>query len=245
MSLLRIRHAFLYFEWPDKSLIMGQYWHPLILPECFADTIAFNGGSPFEPFSREPQVRLTKQFDTMTLILSAGAHVNSPYDGPIGINSIYARNGVMPNFNIQLFSSIRKHILGVGVDITRLVPRLVTNKNFRANESLMSWIAIAFASFHWENLGLRLKFVYAQNGNPMTLLSGYAVHSIDPYTDHRTYTNTQCLNLWLDTAYHGEFEPGLFLGITKNIGALQSIIPSITNEWGDRKSRILRRSAKY
>ena len=66
---------FIYFEWTDKSLMMGQYWHPLILPECFADTIAFNGGSPFEPFSREPQVRLTKQFGTMTFILQL-AHMS-------------------------------------------------------------------------------------------------------------------------------------------------------------------------
>jgi hypothetical protein len=113
--------------------------------------------------------------------------------------------------------------------MTRLVPRLITNKNFRANESLMSYILMAFASFNWENLGLRLKFIYGQNGNPMTLISGYAVHSIDPYTDHRSYTNTQCLNLWLDTAYKGEIEPGLFMGISKNIGAVKSIIPSITN----------------
>ena len=66
----------------------------------------------------------------------------------------------------------------------------------------------------------------------MTLLSGYAVHSIDPYTDQRTYTNTQCLNLWLDTAYKGEIEPGLFIGITKNIGASSTIIQSITDESG-------------
>ena len=229
MGLLRIRHAFIYFEWEDKSLMLGQYWHPIILPECYADTISFNGGVPIEPFTRETQVRLTKQFGTMTFLLAAGSHANSPYDGPNGIDTLYTRNGIMPNINVQLFSSIRKHICGIGVDVTRLVPRLVTNKNFRANESLTSWTVIAFASFNWERLGLRLKFIYGQNGTTYSLISGYAVHSIDPYTDHRTYTNTQCLNAWLDTAYKGEIEPGLFLGISKNIGAPRSIIPSITD----------------
>jgi hypothetical protein len=152
-----IRHAFIYFEWDNKSVLMGQYWHPLLLPECYADTISFNGGTPIEPFTREPQVRLTKQFDTMTLILAAGSHANTPYDGPQGIDTLYARNAILPNINIQLFSSIRQHICGIGVDITRIVPRLVTNKNIRITESLMSFITMAFAAINWEYVALRTK----------------------------------------------------------------------------------------
>lgn len=239
LGLMRIRHAFIYFEWDDKSILMGQYWHPLLLPECYADTISFNGGTPIEPFTREPQVRLTKQFDTMTLILVAGSHANTPYDGPNGIDTLYARNAILPNINIQLFSSIRQHICGIGVDITRIVPRLVTNKNIRITESLMSFITMAFAAFNWEHVALRTKFVYAQNGSPYGLISGYAVDAIDPYTDQRHYTNTQCLNGWVDMAYKGEVEPGLFMGISKNIGASHKIIPSITDPHTGKTERLI------
>ena len=103
----------------------------------------------------------------------------------------------------------------------------------------MSWLVIAFASFNWERLGLRLKFIYGQNGDSYGLISGYAVHSIDPYTDKRSYTNTQCLNAWLDTAYKGEVEPGLFLGVSKNIGALRSIIPSIIDPETGQKENLI------
>lgn len=225
MGLLRIRHAFIYFEWENKSLLMGQYWHPLLLPECYADTIAFNGGTPFDTFAREPQVRLTKQFDNMTFIIAAGALPTSPFPGPgpDGTGSIYARDGIMPNFNMQLFGAVRKHICGIGFDASRIVPRLVTDKNFRVTESLISIIAFAFTSFNWENLSLRLKFIYAQNGNPFGLMSGYAVRNINPYTDERTYSNIQCVNAWLDTAYRGDVEPGIFLGISKNVGATSRI----------------------
>lgn len=239
LGLLRIRHAFIYFEWNDKSLLMGQYWHPLLLPECYADTISFNGGTPIEPFTREPQVRLTKQFDNMSLILAACSHANTPYDGPYGVDSLYARNAILPNINIQLFSSIREHICGIGVDITRIVPRLVTNKDIRITESLMSFITIAFAAFNWEHLALRTKFIYAQNGSPYGLISGYAVDAIDPYTDKRHYTNTQCLNGWVDMAYKGEVEPGLFMGISKNIGASHNIIPSITDHKTGKTERLI------
>lgn len=239
LGLLRIRHAFIYFEWNDKSLLMGQYWHPLLLPECYADTISFNGGTPIEPFTREPQVRLTKQFDNMSLILAACSHANTPYDGPNGIDTLYARNAILPNINIQLFSSIRQHICGIGVDITRIVPRLVTNKDIRITESLMSFITMAFAAFNWEHLALRTKLIYAQNGCPYGLISGYAVDAIDPYTDQRHYTNTQCLNGWIDMAYRGEVEPGLFMGISKNIGASQKIIPSITDPQTGKTERLI------
>jgi hypothetical protein len=239
IGLMRIRHAFIYFEWEDKSLLMGQYWHPLLLPECYADTISFNGGTPIEPFTREPQVRLTKQFDTISLILAVCSHANTPYDGPYGIDTLYPRNAILPNINIQLLSSIKQHICGIGVDITRIVPRLVTNKNIQYTESLMSFITIAFAAFNWENLALRTKFIYAQNGNPYGLISGYAVDKIDPYTDKRHYTNTQCLNGWVDVVYKGEVEPGLFMGVSKNIGASHKIIPSTIDPKTGTQERLI------
>jgi hypothetical protein len=227
LGLLRVRHAFIYFEWEDKSLLMGQYWHPLLLPECYADTISFNGGTPFDPFAREPQIRLTKQFDNMTFIIAAGALPTSPFSGPVGQNTIYARDGIMPNFNAQLFATVRDHIFGIGFDVSRIVPRLVTDKNFRVTESLGSVIAFAFSSFNWDNLGLRLKFIYAQNGDPFGLISGYAVSRIDPYTDERKYSNIQCVNAWLDTAYRGDVEPGIFMGVSKNVGATSTIKPDL------------------
>ena len=229
IGLLRIRHAFIYLEWPDKSLILGQYWHPVLLPECYADTIGFNAGIPFDPFAREPQFRLTKQFDTMTLILAIGSLANSLSDGPAGETSLYTRNAIMPNFNIQLFSSIRKHLCGIGANASRIVPRIVTNKNFCAHESLISWLVFSFLALNWEKLRINIKGIYAQNGNPYGMISGYAVSQIDPYTDERSYTNTQCLSAWLDASYKGEVEPGIFLAFTKNIGASNNIIPSITD----------------
>ena len=116
----------------------------------------------------------------------------------------------------------------MGFELRRITyHRLVTDKNFRVTESLISCIAFAFTSFNWENLGLRLKLIYAQNGDPYGLISGYAVENIDPYTDKRTYANIQCINAWLDTAYKGDVEPGLFMAVSKNIGASKKIIPSL------------------
>lgn len=229
LGLLRVRHAFIYFDWKDKILLLGQYWHPVTLPECFADTIGFNAGSPIEPFAREPQMRLVKEFGNSRLLLAMSSHATSPYDGPDGPTTLYSRNAIMPTIDLQVHNSIGEHILGWGVDVFRLVPRLVTKKNICVTESLVSFLVFTFASLSWERYNARLKLIYAQNGQGYAMISGYAVSCIDPYTDERHYTNLQCLSLWLDTAYKQEVEPGLFIGITKNIGANRPIIPCIVD----------------
>jgi len=55
----RLRHAYAKLNWEKTELIAGQFWHPLFIPACFSGVISFNTGAPFQPFSRNPQARLT------------------------------------------------------------------------------------------------------------------------------------------------------------------------------------------
>jgi len=55
----RLRHAFLKLAWENSSLLVGQYWHPMFVTEVFPGTISFNTGMPFQPFSRNPQIKYT------------------------------------------------------------------------------------------------------------------------------------------------------------------------------------------
>ncbi|NOY50562.1 MAG: hypothetical protein GXO88_08375, partial [Chlorobi bacterium] len=58
----RLRHAFIKLKWETASLLVGQYWHPFFAVNCYPGTVSFNTGSPFQPFSRNPQIRFTKTF---------------------------------------------------------------------------------------------------------------------------------------------------------------------------------------
>lgn len=227
---IRLRHAFMYFEWLDKSILLGQYWHPLYNTDCFADTVQFNGGSPFDPYAREAQIRLTKKFGNMTLLLAACSRGTSIIDGPLALaeqtQGAYIRNGIMPNLNAQVHTTIYDHLFGIVVDATRLVPRLATKDDrLRVSESLVSFTILGFASLNWPKFTLNLKGIYSQNGYGYLLISGYAIHCIDKYTNENVYTNTQCLSAWADMYYkHPVVQPGLFIGYTKNIGACKSIV---------------------
>lgn len=227
---LRICHAFMYFEHRDKTLLMGQYWHPVMVTKCMPDVVSFNLGNPFEFYAREAQIRITKKFGLMTMLLAVCSRGSSIFDGPaalpVEVAGAYIRNGIMPNSHVQVHVNVHDHLFGLALDVTRAVPRLATQDDkLRVSESLMSYILFGFASLNWSPLTVNLKAIYAQNGFGYGLISGYAVHCEDKYSKERTYTNTQCLSVWADIFYrHPVIEPGLFIGYTKNLGACRSVL---------------------
>lgn len=239
IGLVRERNAFMLFDWEDRNLLLGLYWHPLFVPECYPQTVSFNIGAPIEPFAREPQVRYTKYFDNMAFIFAALAHTSSLVDGPFipteevaidsAVTSLYTRWGVMPDLDLQVQASIGNNLFGFGIDVTRYVPRIITSLNYRVTESFFSLIAMGFAVLDWPSFAMRMKGIYAQNGQGFGLISGYSVATINPFTDERTYANLQSVGAWVDMNYKNNVEPGLLIGFTKNIGATHSIIPYSTD----------------
>ncbi len=251
IGIVRVRHAFMYFDWGTSKLLMGQYWHPIVVEGCFAETVSYNTGTPFDPYSRDAQIRFVKRFGTVDLTFALLSHASFRYPGPpidtreygyvtrcSNLDSLYTRNAILPNAHVRVEKIFGDHHVGVGVDVTRLVPRLVTDKNFRVTESLISPIVLAYAIFHWQTFDLRLKSIYAQNGAAYDMMGGYAVSGIDPVTDARTYTNLSCISVWADMVHKGRVETGLFVGYLKNIGASQPIIPSIVDSYGQCQSLI-------
>ena len=53
--------------WKKTQLLLGQYWHPLFIPGCFSEVVSFNTGSPIQPFSRNPQIRIIHHPENSTL----------------------------------------------------------------------------------------------------------------------------------------------------------------------------------
>lgn len=231
INIFHPKHAFLYFSWENSKLLIGQYYHPLTLPDyqCVPATVSYNSGIPIEPYTLASQIRYTVSKDSFSFTAAAMAHAYRlevgplPENGELPLNNIYGRRGILPNLYAGMYTKIYQHHLGCGFDVYRIVPRIVTDENIRHTESLISCLVHAFGVYNDDRFQIKMRAIYAQNGVPYQLISGYAVHSIEPSTDIRTYTNLQSLSLWADIAFTGLYEPGLFVGITKNIGAQKSI----------------------
>lgn len=82
----RLRHAYLKLDWERTSLLVGQTWHPMFVVEVFPGVVSFNTGAPFQPFTRNPQIRLTKSFDQLKLIAVAASQRDFQSFGPDASN---------------------------------------------------------------------------------------------------------------------------------------------------------------
>jgi hypothetical protein len=85
----RLRHAFVKFEWENTELLFGQFWNPLFIHTSFPDVVSFNTGCPFQPFSRNPQIRLTQSFGKLKVIAAANSQRDFASIGPEGTSSVY------------------------------------------------------------------------------------------------------------------------------------------------------------
>jgi hypothetical protein len=250
----RLRHAFVKLNWKTTEILAGQYWHPMFIAESFPDVISFNTGAPFQPFSRNPQIRITQKFGQIKLIACAFSQRDFQSIGPDGCTTKYLRNSGIPNahFQIQYKPDSADHVFGIGVDYKILAPRLygevviapaqdmvdttktpwhvdhtnAISAKHLVNETLGSLSAVAYMKLKFNNVTIKVEGVYAQNAFDLTMIGGYAVQSVsDPLTDSRIYTNLSTASGWLDIQTNGKkIQLGLFAGYTKNLGSADTIL---------------------
>ncbi len=244
----RLRHAYVKLNWKSTELLVGQYWHPMLIPESFPAVISFNTGAPFQPFSRNPQIRISQSFGGLKLIgcvfsqrdfTSTGpeySYANNKYTSAPSASSRYLRNSGIPNmhFQMQYRSDSSNYFAGAGVDYKIITPELYTVNNggtnkFESNQNLNSLSAIGFFNIKFKPVSVKLEGIYAQNGYDMTMIGGYGVKEItDTSTGRKEFTNLNTVSVWADFQTNGEnVQFGLFGGYTKNMGSNDSLKSTI------------------
>lgn len=222
---LRMRHAFFELDAERWKVRFGQYWHPFFVDDCRARTISFNLGAPYGPYAFPPQIRLTwKVTDTVDLIVAALSELEFRSDGPVGPDTKYIRNAVVPEFHLQTQVRPRPDILiGAAVDYKRLVPRLVNDFDCIVHESVNTVIAELVFAKNWPTISLYTELLYSENPRDLQMLGGYAVSSISGQ-DRRTYEPLRFVSGWIDVETTSDsVRPGLFIGFAKNFGTSQPI----------------------
>jgi len=222
----RLRHAFVKMNWKTTELLVGQYWHPMFIAESFPGVASFNTGAPFQPFSRNPQIRVSQSFGGLKLIGVLFSQRDFSSTGPDGVSSKYVRNSGIPNAHLQLQfkSDSSNFIAGAGLDYKTITPELYTtgtSGKFKSDETLSSLSAIGFVSMKFRPISVKLEGVYAQNAHDMVMIGGYGVKEVtDSTTGAREFTNLNTFSIWSDIQTNGKkVQVGLFGGYTKNLGS--------------------------
>ncbi len=241
----RLRHAFVKLNWKSTELLVGQYWHPMFIAESFPGVLSFNTGAPFQAFSRNPQIRVSKTFGGLKLFASAYSQRDFASAGPVYTKSVsgeytssvvacsnFLRNASIPgaHFQMQFMPDSSENLFGAGVDYKTLMPELYTvdytkTRTFESSETIGSISATAFVKLKFKPVTLRIDGIVAQNAYDMSMLGGYAVRQIsDSLTGAKEFASLNTGSLWLDLNTHGKkIQFGLFAGYSKNLGSSDSI----------------------
>ena len=144
----RLRHAFVKFDWQSTTLIIGQYWNPMFITEVFPEVISFNTGVPFQPFSRNPQVRLVKNFNDLYLSLTAASQRDFSSPGPNGVSTEYLRNSSIPIIDLNLTYKNGDLVAGIGIN-TKILKPFQEYDGYKVDSKLQSYSGMAFAKIQF------------------------------------------------------------------------------------------------
>jgi hypothetical protein len=227
----RLRHAWAKLKWQSSELLLGQYWHPLFIPRCFSDVISFNTGAPFQPFSRNPQLRFTYAAGAVSFMAAASAQRDFTSAG----GSAPLRNSTLPalhalvSFEHKDAPAKQEFLAGAGGGYTLLRPLLQTEKGtkkFAADETVGGIAATAFASWRTADYAIKVQGLYGENTFDLTMLGGYAVSAItDSVSNAVSYTPLAIASLWSEfIVYCESLQFALWGGYTQNLGAKDAIL---------------------
>ncbi|MCF6212507.1 MAG: hypothetical protein L3J45_00615 [Flavobacteriaceae bacterium] len=205
INSFRLRHAFVKLSNDKFDIIMGQYWSPLFVTAVYPGTYSFNTGVPFQPFARNPQIRITTK-GNVRFIGVIYSERDFASRGPAGTTSTYLRNSGFAQVHAQLQFGGKEFLGGFGVNLKPLRPEL--GKNTITNTTLISYMKAKLGSATF-----KLEVVYGENMSDELSISGLAEAVGGGYTANKT------LSVWSELSGKGKStEWGIFTGYSKNNG---------------------------
>lgn len=233
INLFRLRHAYAKMKWENTELLIGQYWIPMFTTECFPGTVSFNTGTPFNPFGRNPQLKLSHSIGNLKL--TGVAHTQRDYSsrGPEGTNGSYLSNSLLPELTGIINYKTDNFVSGIGGALKQIVPRLVTDITINdlpiaTDEHLLSYSAFGFIKLKSNGMTFKLKGIYGQNTPDYLSLGGFAVTEYDTDRGYQSYEAMSSISTWTDIHTNGKtWQVGVFGGYAKNLGTKSDIVGSI------------------
>jgi hypothetical protein len=232
-NVFRMRHAFAKLAWKKTQLGFGQYWHPLFVTDCFPGVISFNTGIPFQPFARNPQIRLTqklgKDFNLIIAALSQAEAFVSPGSstgialGTPAASQTFMNDAVVPNLHAQLQYKSNSLVAGAAFDFKELRPALKASLDasmVSSNEKVKSSTFEVYAKLITKSLIFKTEYVAGQNMYDHLMFGGYLAYGVTPKISYRPMKVSA---YWAEIMGTGKKTiPGIFIGYTKNNGASAS-----------------------
>jgi len=216
-NTLRIRRAHVKMTWDDREVLFGVEWSPLFTLSVFPRTIATEAGTPFNPFGRQPMVKLTLKRDNFRFVGAAAwqfdAFQSATFLGTSGIQQ--QQLSALPGLHGQVQYVSGDLTLGGGGYVKALRP-------VATGERVFTGAALAYGAYVGDRLNVRGKAVYGGDLHDHVKTSGIIYDAAEDPEGNFVRDAYQALNsfsTWLDVEGKGTVVPGLFAGYLTNLGA--------------------------
>lgn len=220
VQLFRLRHAMINLRWEKSELLVGNYWHPLILTEMIPGTISFGGAAPFHSLNRSGQIKYT--YHVSPVFRLTGAAVIHGYHRSKGPYDAQRYSG-KPDIQLQLsFGNRKEFMAGCTAGYKWLTPRLYDDKDtLVTNKTIGSYDLHAFLMIKPASTSIKLEAVYGQNLTFLNMIGGYGMKTgSNSVNDDYSYTNLKTLSVWADIQQDmDKWSIGVFTGYQKLMGA--------------------------
>lgn len=226
MGLLRLRVATIDLNWDKTSLSFGQNWHPMFI-SLVPSVVSPNAGTPFQPFGRFPQVKLSYKLDDNFKFI--GTLLSQRDFANVGLSNspdnTQIRYSLIPNVTLQLEYLKDNNLIGAGVDFKSLIPQTVTSANYKTDKRLNCFSPWAYLKFDAQPLTIMAKGVYGQNLTNVMLIGGFGIKSIDPVTKEYEYTPLNTISGWIDLNYKidNNLSTGIYVGYSKLLSSSDTL----------------------
>ena len=199
---LRLRHAFVKLSNENLDILIGQYWNPMFVTAVFPGVYSFNTGVPFQPFSRNPQIRFTTKG-------------NVKFIGALYTERDFKTRGAsvsqagMPQIHAQLqFGSVKNTVGGVGFNFKSARPAL--GEDNVTSTALIGYFRTKLGETTW-----KAEATYGQNMSDVLQIGGFGMDSSGDYISNDTFS------MWTELMgdfSSGNMEWGIFGGYSSNGG---------------------------
>jgi hypothetical protein len=231
VGLLKVRQAYVKAMWPKTTLLLGETYHPVAVPDCAPNTVGFYGGIPITSYAYNPQIRFERFFHELMFGVTLYSQFLFFSPGPLGWSRSYIRHSLMPEVCLVLAWKHHDMTTGLLFDVKRIQPAFYTSpitdatKKYVTEERLTSMMGSAWLGFTINNFRINNQVIVSQNGPDFNTISGYAVSTYNTVTGACTYTNTASIGVWTDLDYQGYdlLKPGMYLGYVQSIGANKNV----------------------
>ena len=235
VAVLRLRQAYATLGWDglgmdgkqSTSLKIGQAWHPIAADQPYV--IDLETGTPFNPFSRTPQVMLDHNF-SKNFTLTGGFIWQMQYlsVGPNGASDNYIKYGCTPEFYAGVTFKSNNGFLGrVGMDVLSIKPRWRDANGSKVDDRLTTVNPYVYAQYAAGDLSVNAKVVYASAGEHFNMLSGYGVTDINSDGSWE-YAPLHSTASYVSVKYGRKLQVQGMIGYMKNLGTSKDLYSDTT-----------------